>query len=97
MSKTSVINIRTDKELKDKAESILKKLGISPSQAINIFYSQITIHNGLPFDLKLPEENVSRFGKKETVNDIIDELLNTPLKSPEFKPLSRNKVHERKQ
>lgn len=43
-----------DTDLKNHAENILAKLGISPSSAVQMLYSQIVLHNGLPFTLKLP-------------------------------------------
>ena len=48
------LKIETDKELKENAEGILSKLGISPSSAIQMLYSQIVLRNGMPFDLRLP-------------------------------------------
>lgn len=56
MSKTVQINIRIDSDLKLEVESILKKLGLTHSQAINIFYHQVLINKGLPFELKTLEE-----------------------------------------
>jgi addiction module RelB/DinJ family antitoxin len=44
-----------DPEIKGKAENVLNKLGISPSQAIQMFYYQIYIQNGIPFNLLLPD------------------------------------------
>lgn len=54
MAKTSVVYARIDTGLKDNAEGILSQLGISPSSAIQMLYSQIVLHNGMPFDLCLP-------------------------------------------
>ena len=54
MTNTSVVYARIDSVLKENAESILHKLGISPSSAIKMFYSQIVLTRGLPFDLNLP-------------------------------------------
>ncbi len=54
MSKKSVVYVRVDSDLKEKAEGILKQLGISPSSAITMFYSQVARSNGLPLDLHLP-------------------------------------------
>lgn len=54
MANTSVVYARIDSNLKDSAEGILSKLGISPSSAIQMLYSQIVLKNGLPFDLRLP-------------------------------------------
>ncbi len=39
MSKKSVVYVRVDSDLKEKAEEILKQLGISPSSAITMLYS----------------------------------------------------------
>ena len=55
MASTSAVDARIDTELKDRAESILAQLGISPSEAMQMFYSQIVLHNGIPFDLALPK------------------------------------------
>ena len=52
MANTSVLYARIDTELKDNAEKILLLLGISPSSAIQMLYSQIVLQNGMPFDLK---------------------------------------------
>lgn len=54
MANTTAVYARIDTELKDNAEEILFQLGISPSSAIQMLYRQIIIHNGLPFDLRLP-------------------------------------------
>lgn len=61
MSKKSVVYVRLDSALKDKAEEILKQLGISPSSAITMFYSEIARSNALPLALRLPpsEEDFS--------------------------------------
>ena len=54
MANTSVVYARIDTNLKDNAESILSQLGISPSSAIQMLYSQIVLKKGMPFELKLP-------------------------------------------
>ena len=54
MAKTSPVYARIDTSLKDKAEAVLTKLGITPSGAIQMFYSQIVLHNGIPFDVRIP-------------------------------------------
>lgn len=54
MANTSAVYARIDSNLKDDAERILALLGVSPSSAIQMLYRQIIIHNGLPFDLRLP-------------------------------------------
>lgn len=54
MANTSAIYARIDTTLKDNAEEILSQLGISPSSAIQMLYSQIVLMKGMPFDLRLP-------------------------------------------
>lgn len=48
---------RLTPEIKEKAETILKELGISISAAYEMFYRQIIAHQGIPFDLHLPNED----------------------------------------
>lgn len=52
MNKTASVFVRIDPRTKEKAEKILNELGISASTAINMFYKQIIIQNGMPFDVK---------------------------------------------
>lgn len=54
MANTSAVYARIDSGLKEKAEDILSKLGITPSSAVQMLYSQIVLQKGIPFDLKLP-------------------------------------------
>lgn len=51
---TSQFNIRTDINTKKKVDSILKTLGLNTSQAVNMFFSQVILNNGIPFDIKIP-------------------------------------------
>ena len=45
---------RIEPDVKEQAENILAMLGIPASNAINMFYKQIILRKGLPFDVKLP-------------------------------------------
>ncbi len=54
MGKTAMTHARLTPEVKEKAETILKELGISISTAYEMFYRQIIAHNGLPFDVRIP-------------------------------------------
>lgn len=55
MAKTESLYVRMEPELKNQAEEILSSLGLSASTAINMFYRQIVLKRGIPFDLKLEE------------------------------------------
>ena len=54
--KTATIHARIEPETKLKAEKVLRKLGVSPTEAIRIFYRQITMRNGLPFPVEIPND-----------------------------------------
>lgn len=54
MSKTETIRARVEPELKHDAEAVLRALGMTPTEAITMFYRQVTLHGGLPFDVRLP-------------------------------------------
>lgn len=55
MAKTANLYARIEPDVKEQAETILSSLGISVSNAINMFYKQIILQRGLPFEVKLPE------------------------------------------
>jgi DNA-damage-inducible protein J len=54
MANTSAVYARIDTQLKKNAEEILSQLGITPSSAIQMLYSQIVLSRGLPFEARLP-------------------------------------------
>ena len=62
MANTSAVYARIDTGLKENAEDILSQLGISPSGAIQMLYSQIVLTRGLPFELRLPSEKPTAIG-----------------------------------
>jgi addiction module RelB/DinJ family antitoxin len=45
----AVINIRTDKEIRDEAKKVFSKMGLSTSAGINMFLHQVVAEKGLPF------------------------------------------------
>ena len=57
MANTAPVYARIEVDLKENAESILSRLGISPSEAIKMLYSQIVLVKGMPFQSKLPDIN----------------------------------------
>lgn len=52
--KSSNVVARVEPEIKEEAEAILAKLGLSASNGINMFYRQIILWNGLPFRPAVP-------------------------------------------
>jgi DNA-damage-inducible protein J len=71
MAKTAIIQTRVDPAVKHNAQIILKKLNISMSEAISMYLSQITLHNGIPFEIKLPNDVTAKALKEsERGNDL---------------------------
>ena len=54
MTKSEMIRARVEPELKQEAETVFSKLGLSTTQAITLFYKQVTLQQGLPFAVKIP-------------------------------------------
>ncbi len=54
MAKSANLYARIEPDVKEQAEMILSALGIPASNAITMFYKQIILNNGLPFEVKLP-------------------------------------------
>ena len=51
--KAAIVRARVPLDLKDDTETIFTALGINTTEAIRMFLSQVRIHNGLPFLLKV--------------------------------------------
>lgn len=50
------LNVRIDENLKNDVDKILRRLGLSFSDAVRIFFARICEERGIPFELKLPRE-----------------------------------------
>ena len=56
-AKTANLYARVEPDIKEQAEAILSTLGIPASNAINMFYRQIILQQGLPFDVKISRKH----------------------------------------
>ncbi len=56
MAKETTVRARINEDLKADAEEVLQQLGLNTSQAINLYFSQIVLRRGLPFDVVIPED-----------------------------------------
>jgi DNA-damage-inducible protein J len=54
--KSANLYARIEPDVKEQAEGILATLGIPASNAINMFYKQIILQRGLPFEVKIPSD-----------------------------------------
>lgn len=73
MARTAMINARTEVELKTEVEGILKTLGMSTTEAINIFFKQVKMRKGLPFVVEIPnEETLQTFKDSEEGRGLVE-------------------------
>ena len=60
MSKTATVTVRIDPKVKKTALKVLEKLGITTSQAVTMYFNQISIEQGLPFRPHIPNAETER-------------------------------------
>ena len=72
MAKSANLYARIEPEVKEQAEAILNALGIPASNAITMFYKQVILQRGLPFEVKLPEHplDVSRMSVEQIDSEL---------------------------
>lgn len=84
MQKIATINTRIEPALKTKAETILNRIGLTSAEAIRIFYKQICLRRGIPFDVNIPNQKTKqamkdaetgRTHKAENVDILFKELM----------------------
>jgi len=56
MIKKARVEARVDSKLKEKVLSVLRKLDMSESEAIRVYFRQIALTNGIPFEIKIPNK-----------------------------------------
>jgi DNA-damage-inducible protein J len=54
MAKTETVRARVEPALKRDAEAVLRKIGLTSSEAITLFLTQVKLTNGLPFPVNVP-------------------------------------------
>jgi len=75
--KTATVRAMINPKKKEKVSKILARLGMSHSEAINIYYSLIEEYKGLPFDIKLPEKD----SPSETISPEVVTFLKESIKN----------------
>jgi len=78
MALDATVRARVDAQLKKDVEKILSEIGLNTSQAITMFMKSIKRERGIPFELKIPnEETLEAFREieaKETEKVSLDAL-----------------------
>jgi DNA-damage-inducible protein J len=60
MGKSATVRARVEPKLKRDAETVLKKIGLTSSEAITLFLTQVKLTKGLPFPLRVPNRETRR-------------------------------------
>ena len=86
MAKNATVRARVDDQVKTRAEKILRRVGVTTSDAVNLLLHQIILRDGLPFDVRVPNQatreaiaetragggRVHRGSTKKILQEIID-------------------------
>ena len=71
MAKIASISMRVNPQIKAQAESIYRSLGITLTEAINIFLHKSILEGGLPFDVRQPRCNSETEAAIHEARDIL--------------------------
>ncbi|KFD42588.1 hypothetical protein DK28_0200615 [Peptococcaceae bacterium SCADC1_2_3] len=68
MGKNATVRARVEPTLKKDVEELFNKMGISTTEAINLFYRQVKLRNGLPFNVVIPNKTTEKVFKDTDAN-----------------------------
>ena len=74
MEKSATLNLRVNPTLKKDAESVLGRLGVPMSTAVDMFLNQIVLTGGIPFAITLPGAHESIDMSKMSTDEIHDKI-----------------------
>ena len=63
MRKAATVRARIEPSLKDDVEKLFNKMGLTTTEAINLFYRQVKLRNGLPFNVVIPNKTTEKVFK----------------------------------
>jgi DNA-damage-inducible protein J len=72
ITKEAYVRARIDEDLKSDAESILRQLGLNTAEAIRLFLSQVRLRKGIPFAIRLAEDNSDILMPVESRQAVLD-------------------------
>lgn len=75
MRKNAIIHARINSDIKVRAEKIFDAIGVNASEAINIFFRQVVLKNGIPFKVEIPNKTTLK-ALKELEGDRLESFEN---------------------
>ena len=67
---TAIVNVRVDENIKRDVEKLYDNLGMNISTAVNMFFKQCLMEQGLPYQPKVKHKHITL---KERLNDFSGE------------------------
>lgn len=79
MAKSETVKARIEPELKESGEAVLSAIGLSTTDAITMFFKQVVMQQGLPFEAKIPNAETIAALKEDLTDkksfNSVDELM----------------------
>ena len=71
MVKSATVRARIEPLLKENVEQLFKQMGLTTTEAINLFYRQVKLRNGLPFNVVIPNKTTEKVFKDTDANRML--------------------------
>ncbi len=71
MAKTAMVRARIEPDLKLDVEKIFKEIGLNAAEAITVFYKNVQLYRGIPFEIRVPNATTRKAiadARKKKVN-----------------------------
>lgn len=92
--RSAFVKVRIEPELKRKAESLFESMGISPSEAVRMFYKQVEITRTIPFPIKVPNKETEEAIKAASNGEGITECKSTEDMFEKLEKYADSKISE---
>jgi len=72
MNKSAMVRARIEPRLKDQVEDVFHRLGLSATEAVTLFYKQVVLRQGLPFEVSIPNDSTMKtFAATDAGKDVV--------------------------
>ena len=82
LRKTEVYQIRLDSQEKKQAFAVFKQLGITPAQAVRLFFKQVVLTKSIPFSIENQNINLEQLIKLRKLKQEQQNTQATPTPAP---------------
>ncbi|GAW87565.1 DNA-damage-inducible protein J [Bathymodiolus platifrons methanotrophic gill symbiont] len=72
--KNDIVRARVSSELKDSAAQVLDGLGMSMTEAIRLFLTQVSLRQEFPIELKIPNKTTLKAMSDDVTEDSYDSV-----------------------